>query len=113
MVSAPFAIQEKILIPPLHIKLRLIKQFVKVTDKELEAFKHLVTAFPNFSEAKTKGGIFIGPQIRKLKKDPEFTGKFFLLEKQAWQSFVAVVNGFLGNKKGENYREPISDLLVA
>ena len=70
-----------------------------------------MSAFPKLSEAKIKGGIFVGPRIRKLMKDPKFTGKMSVLEKRAWQSFVSVVNGFLGSKKEENYRELISDLL--
>ena len=85
--------------------------YVKALDKESEAFKYLVTAFPKLSEAKIKGGIFIGPQIRKLMKAPEFTGKLSVLGKRAWQSFVSAVNCFLGSKKEENYRELISDLL--
>ena len=71
-----------------------------------------MTAFPKLSEAKITGGggIFVGAQIRRLMKDPEFTGKLSFLEKRAWQSFVSVVNGFLGNEKEENYRELISNL---
>ena len=101
-MSAPLVVQEKILLPPLHIKLGLIKQFVKAFDKESEAFKYLVTAFPKFSEANIKGGIFGGPQIMKLMKDHEFAGKLSVLEKRGWQSFVSVVNGFLGDKKEKN-----------
>ena len=107
VVSAPLVDQEKILLPPMHINLGLIKQFL---DKEAEAFKHFVIAFPKLSEANIKGGIFDGPQIKKLMKDHEFTGKLSVLEKRGWQCFISVVNGFLGNKKEENYGELISDL---
>ena len=69
MVSALLVVQENILLPPLHIRLGLIKQFVKALDKEPEAFKHLMTAFPELSVANIKGGIFGGPQIEKLVKD--------------------------------------------
>ena len=109
-MSAPLVVQEKILLPPLHITLGLTKQFVKALDKKSEAFKYLVNAFPKMYEANIKDGIFGGPQIKKLMKDHEFAGKLSVLEKWGWQSFVSVVNGFLGDKKGRKYRELISDL---
>ena len=43
---------KKVLLPPLHIKLCLIKQFVKALDKDGAAFKHLQNLFPKLSEAK-------------------------------------------------------------
>lgn len=107
----PLVEQEKILMPPLHIKLGLIKQFVKALDHESAAFKHLEAVFPKLSEAKIKAGVFVGPQIKKLMKDPEFSGKLLAPEKRAWRSFVAVVQGFLGNNKEENYRELVDNLL--
>ncbi|GFV05484.1 uncharacterized protein TNCV_226951 [Trichonephila clavipes] len=39
---------KKILFPPLHIKLGLMKQFVKALDKEGECFKYLCEQFPGF-----------------------------------------------------------------
>ncbi|GBN18851.1 hypothetical protein AVEN_188288-1 [Araneus ventricosus] len=44
--------REKILLPQLHIKLGLIKKFVKALDKEGRCFKHLLHAFPGLSTAK-------------------------------------------------------------
>ena len=44
VVLALVFIQE-ILMPPLHIKLGLIKQFVGALDEEYKAFKQLVIAF--------------------------------------------------------------------
>ncbi|GFW17955.1 uncharacterized protein TNCV_2231361 [Trichonephila clavipes] len=49
---------KKILFPPLHIKLGLMKQFVKALDKEGECFKYLCEQFPGLSDAKLKSGIF-------------------------------------------------------
>ena len=46
----------KILLPPLHIKLGLMKNFVKATDRTGSAFKYLVEKFPRLSEAKIKEG---------------------------------------------------------
>ncbi|XP_058879412.1 uncharacterized protein LOC131737009 [Acipenser ruthenus] len=93
----------KVLMPPLHIKLGLIKQFVRALDKESAAFKYLQDFFPKLSEAKVKAGVFVGPQIKKILECNEFPKKLTSKEKVAWNSFVAVVRGFLGNHKAENY----------
>ena len=63
---------QKIILPPLHIKLGLIKNFVKALNKECRAFAFLNNKFPRVSEDKQKAGIFDGPQIRELMKDPKF-----------------------------------------
>ena len=54
----------KVLLPPLHIKLGLMKNFVKALHKNGPAFQHLSIVFPGLSAAKIKEGIFVGPQIR-------------------------------------------------
>jgi hypothetical protein len=51
--------------PPLHIKLGLMKQFGTALDKELAAFEYMRDFFPKLSEAKVKAGVFVGPQIRR------------------------------------------------
>ena len=51
--------QEKIILPPLHIKLGLFKQFVKAFNKESPMFQFLQKVFPNLSEAKIKEGVFV------------------------------------------------------
>ena len=58
--------RSKILLPPLHIKLGLAKQFVKALKPTSCAFRHITQMFPSISEAKVKGGIFVGPQIRRM-----------------------------------------------
>ncbi|GFX76801.1 uncharacterized protein TNCV_1952421 [Trichonephila clavipes] len=95
---------KKILFPPLHIKLELMKQFVKALDKKGECFKYICGQFPGLSNAKLKEGIFIGPDIRNLLKDEPFVTKMEMKEKNAWNSFTLVVTGFLGNKKDPNYK---------
>ncbi|GFY31598.1 uncharacterized protein TNCV_4199101 [Trichonephila clavipes] len=102
---------KKILFPPLHIKLGLMKQFVKALDKEGECFKYLCEQFPGLSDAKLKEGIFVGSDIRKLLKDETFVTKMGMKEKNAWNSFKLVVTGFLGNKKDLNYKALFSELL--
>jgi hypothetical protein len=49
----------KILLPPLHIKLGLMKNFVKAMDRTGPAFKNLAEKFPRLSEAKIKEGFFL------------------------------------------------------
>ena len=68
--------------PPLHIKLGLIKQFVTALDKESAAFKYLQDLFPKLSEAKVKAGIFVGPQIKIIECD-EFAKLLNRTEKTA------------------------------
>jgi len=46
----------KILLLSLHIKLGLMKNFVKAMDRTGPAFKSLAEKFPRLSEAKIKGG---------------------------------------------------------
>ncbi|GBP73879.1 hypothetical protein EVAR_82708_1 [Eumeta japonica] len=61
----------KVLLPPLHIKLGLMKQFVKSLPREGTCFKYLISKFPGLSEAKLKEGVFIGPDIRRLMADQQ------------------------------------------
>lgn len=58
-----------ILIPPLHLKLGIMKQFVKALPNDGAAFLYLRKKFPGLSDAKVKEGVFVGPDIRKLMKD--------------------------------------------
>ena len=55
----PLIEPQKVLMPPLHIKISLIKQFVTALHKESAAFKYLQVLFPKLSEVQVKAGIFI------------------------------------------------------
>ena len=46
--------KSKILLPPMHIKLGLAKQFVKALKPTSRAFRHIRQMFPSISEAKLK-----------------------------------------------------------
>jgi hypothetical protein len=48
----------KIVLPFLHIKLGVMKNFVKAMDRDGSAFKYLAQKFLRLSEAKIKEGIF-------------------------------------------------------
>ncbi|XP_049304280.1 uncharacterized protein LOC125776438 [Bactrocera dorsalis] len=107
----PLIKKEKIILPPLHIKLGLIKNFVKALDKEGKAFNYLQNFFPNISQAKIKEGIFVGPQIKKLINNDQFKGLLSPVEAAAWDSFEMIVSSFLGKHKSPNYEKIVSDLI--
>jgi hypothetical protein len=56
--NPPPALPEKIYLPPLHIKLVLMKNFVKGIDKTGRGFEYVRNKFPNVSDAKIKDGTF-------------------------------------------------------
>ncbi|RUS71032.1 hypothetical protein EGW08_021203 [Elysia chlorotica] len=111
VINEPLVDRARIVFPPLHIKLGLMKQFVKALDTDGECFKYLCEAFPGVTYEKLKAGIFDGPQIRKLIKDTSFVRSIKSAEKNAWESFVSVVREFLGNRRSENYKELVQNML--
>lgn len=107
----PLVESDKILLPPLHIKLGLMKQFVTALDKEGECFKYLCQKFPQLSVEKVKAGVFDGPQIRMLMRDEQFLQSMRRVESNAWNAFADVVSNFLGSTKSENYEHLVGLLL--
>ncbi|KAI6655630.1 Receptor-type tyrosine-protein phosphatase epsilon-like [Oopsacas minuta] len=94
---SPLVDPNKVFLPPLHIKLGLMKTFVKTMCKTNSTrFLHLV-----------------GPQIRQVFRDPDFEKTLPELKMSAWNSFKWVCEIFLGNKKSSNYREGVKTLLYA
>ena len=63
VINEPLVDRDSILLPPLHIKLGLMKQFVKALDKNGDCFLNIRNKFPATSHEKVKGGIFDGPQM--------------------------------------------------
>jgi len=61
-----------IVLPSLHIKLGLFKNFVKALDKNGAGFHYLKEKNSRVSDSKSKEGIFVGPQIRALIRDGNF-----------------------------------------
>jgi len=114
-ILKPYLVEpSKIILPPLHIKLGLIKQFVKAMKVlNSSAFQYLHSKFPKISEVKIKEGIFDDSQIRELLRDQVFEGKMTDLEKKAWQSFREVVTKFLGNEKVAQYEQIIENMLFS
>ena len=113
VIAEPLVSRDKIILPPLHIKLGLMKQLVKALDKEGACFDYICGKFPGLSSEKIKNGIFDGPQIRQLIKDERFITTMNQDEAAARTAFVQVVKGFLGNKRSENYKELVNDMLIA
>ena len=58
IINGPLVNPDRIILPPLHIKLGLMKQFVKALDKYDDCFKCIAKTFPGLSMEKLKTGIF-------------------------------------------------------
>jgi hypothetical protein len=67
--------------------------------------------FPKLSDAKLKGGIFIGPQIPEIINDDSLEHLLKETKKFAWLTFKVVPLNCLGNVKAENCMELVADLL--
>ena len=113
IINDPIASRENVIYPPLHIKLSLMKQFVKALNTDGECFQHIFSMLPGLSFKKIKAGVFNGPQICALVRDQEFARKKNHKERTAWLSFVAVMANFLGNKKADNYETLVANMLSA
>lgn len=111
ILNQPLVNRKNIIFPPLHIKLGLMKQFVKALSIEGDCFKYIISAFPSLSNEKIKAGVFDGPQIRQLIKDEHFTETMTELERNAWLAFKNIVKDFLGNTRAPNYIEIVQQLL--
>ena len=101
----------RILLPPLHIKLDLMKSFVKAMDRNGTAFLYLRQTFPLFSDAKIREGVFTGPDIRSLLRDEVFERIITGDEQRAWHAFREVVTDLLGNIRADNQKDLMEELL--
>ena len=59
--------------------------------------------FLSLSEAKVKGGVFVGPQIKRMLASEELEEQISDLERNAWQAFRMIVEGFLGKHRRDDY----------
>ena len=103
--SHPLIEPNKILLPPLDIKLGVIKNFMKAIDREGSRF-----AFLQKFLLKLKAGIFDGLQIRELMKGPIFDEVLNKAELSFRQSLKSLTN-FLGNYWSAEQEKGIEDLL--
>ena len=102
--------RDRIFFPPMHIKFGLIKLFTKALDKDGDCFTYLCQAFPVLTMEKLKAGIFDGPQIWQLIRDPDFENSMNEEKREAWKAFILVVKNFLENNKARNYAELVRNL---
>ena len=79
IINKTLIAREKILIPPLYMKLGLMKQFTEAMDRD-GCFNYLYRVFPRLTIEKLKAGIFDGPQIRQLINNTEFENSMNTLE---------------------------------
>ena len=91
VINEALVASEKIFIPPLRIELGLRN--------------------PALTIEKLKPGIFDGPQICPLIKDPCFMHSMLGTKSAAWQLFILVTQNFLGNRKADNYQELVENML--
>ena len=112
VINDPLVDRDRILFPPLHIKLGLIKQFTKALDKDSDYFTYLCLAFPGLTKEKLKAGMLDSPQIRRFSRDLEFKNSMNKVELEAWKAHVLVVKNFLGNNKARNYAELVNKMLT-
>jgi len=95
----------------LHIKLGLIKIFVKALDEGSVKFVSLRENFPKVSGAKMKEGIFVGPQIKQIFEDQTFSTKLNFTERRAWKAFENIRINILGKERPENYSDTVQELI--
>ena len=99
----PLIETSKILLPPLRIKLGLMKNFVKAVNQAGAAFQYICNKFPVLSQAKLNEVIFVGPQFNKLLKDEDFDHTLSGTDKVVWNAFWDMAHNFLRNAKAPNY----------
>jgi len=100
-----------ILLQPLHNKLGLMKNFVKTMDLNGTAFLYVRQKLPLLSDGQIREGVFTGPDIRSLLRDEVFERIITGDEQRVWHAFREVVTGFLGNRRADNYKDLIEELL--
>ena len=83
IINVPLVNRDRIILPLLHIKLGLMKQFVKDPGKDGDCFNYIAKIFPGLSMEELKAGIFDGPQIRKLMHNQTFTARMTVAERAA------------------------------
>jgi len=104
--------RDRILLPPLHIQLGVMKQFEKMLDKNGDCFRYIHNRCLATSYEKVKARIFDGSQIRKLMKDLAFVSHMTVVESAAWCSYVFVVKEFLGKKRADYYQDIVKQMLT-
>lgn len=58
IVENPLVSIDKVLLPPLHIKLGIVKNFIKALNPDGNSFNELCRIFPRLSSMKIKEGLY-------------------------------------------------------
>lgn len=72
----PLVEVNKVLLPPLHIKIGLMINFIKGLDKKRPRIPTYLPQVPRNIHARIKEVVFIGPQIQQLFNDTVIEGAF-------------------------------------
>ena len=80
-------------------------------NKDGDGFQHISALFSFLSEAKKKTETFTGPQVRLTLQCKELEDKMTIREAEAWKAFRAVVQNFLGNKRNDDYKLLVNNLM--
>lgn len=126
----PLVKPDDVILPALHIKLGLIRSFIRTLNKESVSFKMLKQIFPKLSDAKIEAGklfeelfydlicnnyifigVFNGPQTKKLLNSTDFKNALSPVENRAWIAFENVTENFLGNKRANNYKDIVKEMI--
>ena len=90
----PLVNPKNVLLPPLHIKLGLIKCFVRAMDHQGSGFNYLKEKFGSYkSDAKPK----LVLKFEKLFADKNLPKHLNKKELEAWNTLKLVAENFLGN----------------
>ena len=76
MENQPLVEPSKILLPFMHLKLGLMKNFVEAMNQEEAAFTYLREKFPRLSEAKFKKVFSLVPKHETLSRTNTSTSSF-------------------------------------
>lgn len=75
-----------------------------------KAFQYLLEKLPQISDSKIKERIFVGPQIKDLRKDKNFEALLKGTEKAACEVLNGVADNFLGKHKAPNNRKLLENV---
>lgn len=113
-IKKPLVPRDKILFPPLHIKIGLMTQLMKkILETNDEVFLIIKTILPALSDAKVKGGIFDGPEIRKLFNSKDLLQVMNNDEQQAFLRLKDVSANFLGNNRADDFNDRIKNMMLS
>ena len=113
--SISFAHIDKIIPPPLHIRIGIMYAFLTAIlgpskRQSPQMVTYLMAKFSK-TEAKVKAGTFDGKQIKKLFSDNQFINFLEPNEKKAWKSFMTVSEDFLGNNRTDDYAAKVKQMI--